>query len=221
MTGPVAVRVQLSVKPHRGGTRGPTTSMPLEGPLVDRFGRVHSDLRISVTDRCNLRWVYCMPEEGLALLPQPDLLTFDELVRLARVARGLGITAVRITGGEPLVRCKPRTRSATPLFSPQYPTHYLGDTGWKRSYSADGAWTYSQVEDLGELHRLPCLRLLMVTRNCQRSLRRLLTNCAPSEMTGKQSTGQSHIRWTLEDTIRTRWSSKVRRLASSRAGDQR
>jgi cyclic pyranopterin phosphate synthase len=78
--------------------------MPLQGPLVDRYGRVHSDLRISVTDRCNLRCVYCMPEEGLSFLPPRDLLTFDEIARVAGVARALGITALRITGGEPLVR---------------------------------------------------------------------------------------------------------------------
>ena len=78
--------------------------MPLEGPLVDRYGRVHDDLRISVTDRCNLRCVYCMPEEGLSFLPRHELLTFDEITRLARVARGLGVSALRITGGEPLVR---------------------------------------------------------------------------------------------------------------------
>jgi cyclic pyranopterin phosphate synthase len=78
--------------------------MPVAGPLVDRYGREHNDLRISVTDRCNLRCVYCMPEEGLSFLPQIDLLTFDEITRLAQVARGLGVTALRITGGEPLVR---------------------------------------------------------------------------------------------------------------------
>jgi GTP 3',8-cyclase len=97
-----AVPVKISVKPHVDGLDGRV--MPLEGPLVDRYGRVHDDLRISVTDRCNLRCIYCMPEEGLSFLPQPELLSFDEILRVARVARGLGITAVRITGGEPLMR---------------------------------------------------------------------------------------------------------------------
>jgi GTP 3',8-cyclase len=97
-----AVPVKISVKPHANALDDRV--MPLEGPLVDRYGRVHSDLRISVTDRCNLRCVYCMPEEGLSFLPQPELLSFDEILRAARVARGLGITAVRITGGEPLMR---------------------------------------------------------------------------------------------------------------------
>jgi len=78
--------------------------MPTSGPLVDRYGRVHDDLRVSVTDRCNLRCVYCMPEEGMTFLPREDLLSFDEIVRVARVARGLGVTSLRLTGGEPLVR---------------------------------------------------------------------------------------------------------------------
>ena len=78
--------------------------MPTTGPLVDSFGRIHTDVRISVTDRCNLRCVYCMPEEGMTFLPGDELLRADELVRFAEVVRGLGITSVRITGGEPLVR---------------------------------------------------------------------------------------------------------------------
>jgi cyclic pyranopterin phosphate synthase len=73
--------------------------------LVDRFGRVHTDLRVSLTDRCNLRCTYCMPPEGLDWLPAPELLTDDELVRLVDIGvRMLGITSVRLTGGEPLLR---------------------------------------------------------------------------------------------------------------------
>jgi cyclic pyranopterin phosphate synthase len=72
--------------------------------LVDGFGRVHTDLRLSVTDRCNLRCRYCMPAEGLAWLPREELLTVDELVRLAGVAVRLGVTNIRVTGGEPLLR---------------------------------------------------------------------------------------------------------------------
>jgi GTP 3',8-cyclase len=78
--------------------------MPPDGPLIDRYGRVHSDLRVSLTDRCNLRCVYCMAEEGMTFLPRPELLTFDEMVRAARVTRGLGVASVRLTGGEPLMR---------------------------------------------------------------------------------------------------------------------
>lgn len=74
-------------------------------PLVDRLGRVHTDLRVSLTDRCNLRCTYCMPAEGLDWLPRPELLTDDEVVRLVDIAtRRLGITDVRLTGGEPLLR---------------------------------------------------------------------------------------------------------------------
>jgi cyclic pyranopterin phosphate synthase len=73
--------------------------------LVDRFGRVHTDLRVSLTDKCNLRCTYCMPPEGLDWLPSPDLLTDDEIVRLVTLAtRDLGIVSVRLTGGEPLLR---------------------------------------------------------------------------------------------------------------------
>nr|HRD13245.1 radical SAM protein [Mycobacterium sp.] len=78
--------------------------MPLGGPLVDTFGRVATDLRVSLTDRCNLRCTYCMPAEGLDWLPGDDLLTLDELTRLLTVAvTRLGITSVRFTGGEPLL----------------------------------------------------------------------------------------------------------------------
>ncbi len=72
--------------------------------LADRYGRVATDLRVSLTDKCNLRCTYCMPAEGLSWLPKPELLTDDELVRLVGVAVGLGVTDVRLTGGEPLVR---------------------------------------------------------------------------------------------------------------------
>ncbi len=72
--------------------------------LLDRFGRIGRDLRVSVTDRCNLRCTYCMPAEGLDWLPKPEMLSDDEVVRLVRVMVGLGITSVRLTGGEPLLR---------------------------------------------------------------------------------------------------------------------
>jgi cyclic pyranopterin phosphate synthase len=107
-----SVPVSLSVRAHRGGPGVERTNdrgvsddaMPLAGPLVDRYGRVHNDLRISVTDRCNLRCVYCMPLEGMTFQPRSELLTFEEIERVARVARQLGVTAIRLTGGEPLVR---------------------------------------------------------------------------------------------------------------------
>ncbi|WP_409074139.1 GTP 3',8-cyclase MoaA [Micromonospora chalcea] len=76
-----------------------------DGVLADRYGRVARDLRVSLTDKCNLRCTYCMPAEGLPWLSGPQLLTDDEIVRLVGVAvTGLGITEVRFTGGEPLIR---------------------------------------------------------------------------------------------------------------------
>ncbi|MFH8370708.1 GTP 3',8-cyclase MoaA [Streptomyces sp. NPDC018031] len=73
--------------------------------LIDTFGRVATDLRVSLTDRCNLRCTYCMPEEGLQWLAKPDLLTDDEIVRLITIAvTRLGVDEVRFTGGEPLLR---------------------------------------------------------------------------------------------------------------------
>ncbi|MGW6795251.1 GTP 3',8-cyclase MoaA [Streptomyces chartreusis] len=73
--------------------------------LIDTYGRVATDLRVSLTDRCNLRCTYCMPEEALQWLAKPDLLTDDEIVRLIDIAvTSLGIEEVRFTGGEPLLR---------------------------------------------------------------------------------------------------------------------
>src|SRR3954470_10691672 len=73
--------------------------------LIDSFGRVATDLRVSLTDRCNLRCSYCMPAEGLEWLPDETVLTDDEIVRLIDIGvRLLGIREVRFTGGEPLVR---------------------------------------------------------------------------------------------------------------------
>ncbi len=80
------------------------TSMPTAGPLVDTFGRAATDLRVSLTDRCNLRCTYCMPAQGLDWLPGDQVLRPDELARLLRVAvTRLGVTNVRFTGGEPLL----------------------------------------------------------------------------------------------------------------------
>ena len=74
-------------------------------PLVDSFGRVHRDLRISVTDRCNFRCTYCMPAEGMVWLPREEVLSFEELERMARLlVLSHGIRSIRLTGGEPTVR---------------------------------------------------------------------------------------------------------------------
>ncbi|MDI6641134.1 MAG: GTP 3',8-cyclase MoaA [Elusimicrobiota bacterium] len=76
----------------------------MQTKLIDNFNRAITYLRISVTDRCNLRCVYCIPEAGQQLLPACELLTYEELIRIIRIAVELGITKFRITGGEPLVR---------------------------------------------------------------------------------------------------------------------
>jgi cyclic pyranopterin phosphate synthase len=95
----------------RDTTAAPTTAgvaaegRPDDARLVDRFGRVATDLRVSLTDKCNLRCSYCMPPEGLDWLPDERLLTDDEIIRLITVAvRDLGVDEVRFTGGEPLLR---------------------------------------------------------------------------------------------------------------------
>ncbi|MGV0625978.1 GTP 3',8-cyclase MoaA [Mycolicibacter minnesotensis] len=88
----------------RGVDAADAGPMPTRGPLVDTFGRVHTDLRISLTDRCNLRCTYCMPAEGLDWIPSPHLLTEAELIRLMGIGvTRLGITDIRFTGGEPLL----------------------------------------------------------------------------------------------------------------------
>jgi GTP 3',8-cyclase len=77
----------------------------LIGDLVDGYGRVHRDLRISVTDRCNFRCTYCMPAEGMQWLPRSEVLTFEEIERIARVCvERFGVDSIRLTGGEPTVR---------------------------------------------------------------------------------------------------------------------
>src|SRR6184192_3010072 len=84
------------------GAHGP--ARPDTPALIDQFGRVAKDLRVSLTDRCNLRCTYCMPAEGLDWLPSPEVLTDDEVVRLVGIAVREGVSEVRFTGGEPLLR---------------------------------------------------------------------------------------------------------------------
>jgi cyclic pyranopterin phosphate synthase len=73
-------------------------------PLVDSFGRVHDNLRVSVTDRCNIRCFYCMPEHDVHFEKRSEILDFEEIERFVRIAARLGVTKLRVTGGEPLVR---------------------------------------------------------------------------------------------------------------------
>ena len=76
----------------------------MAAPLVDSYGRIHDNLRISVTDRCNIRCFYCMPEHEVQFVERSEILDFEEIERFARIAAGLGIRKLRVTGGEPLVR---------------------------------------------------------------------------------------------------------------------
>ena len=78
----------------------------MEGSLVDTFGRVADDLRVSVTDRCNFRCTYCMPAEGLAWLPKHEILTFEEMTRILGIFVRLGVRSIKVTGGEPTVRAE-------------------------------------------------------------------------------------------------------------------
>ncbi len=80
------------------------STRPNQSALTDRFQRVHTYLRISVTDRCNLRCAYCMPAEGIIYRQKKELLTFEEIERVAAIMVKLGVTKIRLTGGEPMVR---------------------------------------------------------------------------------------------------------------------
>ena len=76
-------------------------------PLLDNFGRIHDNLRVSVTDRCNIRCFYCMPEEGVKFQQREEILTFEEIERFVRIAVSLGVRKLRVTGGTfaPTVTC--------------------------------------------------------------------------------------------------------------------
>src|SRR5438034_3197302 len=78
--------------------------MPPSPPLVDSFGRVHDNLRVSVTDRCNIRCFYCMPDADVKFGPRESILSFEEILRVVQAGARLGIRKVRLTGGEPLLR---------------------------------------------------------------------------------------------------------------------
>ena len=98
-----AVPVSIQTAPPASTGLG-AARMPSTGALLDTHGRVHRDLRISLTDRCSLRCTYCMPEQGNEWLARESILSTDEIVRIAQVAADAGITTFRLTGGEPLLR---------------------------------------------------------------------------------------------------------------------
>lgn len=76
----------------------------MDPQIKDKFGRPHTYLRISLTDRCNLRCFYCMPEDGIQLMEKSNIMTLEEIIQIAGVYRSLGVNTIRLTGGEPLVR---------------------------------------------------------------------------------------------------------------------
>ncbi len=147
----------------------PTTHAHPEG-LVDRYGRQATDLRVSLTDRCNLRCEYCMPAEGLDWLPSDDVLTDTEVVRLINVAvTRLGVDEVRFTGGEPLVRRglvdivgattalrpRPRTALTTNALGLQRTARALADAGLDRvnvSLDTIRRDTFAQITRRDRLH---------------------------------------------------------------------
>jgi cyclic pyranopterin phosphate synthase len=105
---------------------------------VDSFGRVHRDLRLSITDRCNFRCTYCMPEEGMPWVPRDEILTFEEITRVARVAvERFGVNSIRLTGGEPTMRAH------LPVL-----VERLAALGTDLSMTTNGATLRSAVADL-------------------------------------------------------------------------
>ncbi len=117
-------------------------------PLVDGFGRVHRDLRISVTDRCNFRCTYCMPEEGMTWQPRDELLTFEEIERVARVlVERHGFESIRLTGGEPTVRAHlPVLVAKLAALGPSGPTER--GTGVDLALTTNGATLAAMAHDL-------------------------------------------------------------------------
>ena len=117
---------------------GPVSLTLWETTLVDRFGRVHTDLRISVTDRCNFRCEYCMPAEGMVWLDRSDVLSFEEIERVARVlVEECGVRTIRLTGGEPTVRARLNILVAK-----------LAALGVELSMTTNGATLAQQADDL-------------------------------------------------------------------------
>jgi cyclic pyranopterin phosphate synthase len=145
---------------------GPAT----DGPLLDRHGRVATDLRVSLTDRCNLRCQYCMPAEGLEWLPTDETLTDTEVVRLVRIAvEQLGVRQVRLTGGEPLLRRglvgliaemtalrpRPQVAMTTNALGLARSAHALADAGLDRvnvSLDTVRPETFAQITRRDRLH---------------------------------------------------------------------
>lgn len=128
--------------------------------LIDRFGRVHDYLRIAVTDRCNFRCTYCMPEDGMTLGPHAELLSYEEIARLAEIFVRLGVRKIRLTGGEPLVRHRIDNLFAmlSPLGAP---------LGVELALSTNGALLAEKLETLWK-HRFYQLNISLDTLRADR-----------------------------------------------------
>src|SRR5215470_13425804 len=100
-----SARICCAVRAYPSSACSPSSEPHMDtSPLVDSFGRAHDNLRISVTDRCNIRCFYCMPETDVHFEDRHEILDFEEIERFVRIAVRLGVRKLRITGGEPLVR---------------------------------------------------------------------------------------------------------------------
>src|SRR6516225_537713 len=104
-------------------------------PLIDSFGRVHDNLRVSVTDRCNIRCFYCMPETDVHFVERREILDFEEIERFVRIAVSLGIRKLRVTGGEPLVRRDLGNSGSRPDYQ-RRPPHQAGRTALRGRFAA-------------------------------------------------------------------------------------
>jgi GTP 3',8-cyclase len=121
-------------------TRGPSSLATMTEPLIDSFGRVHRDLRISVTDRCNYRCTYCMPAEGLDWLPRDEVLTFEEIERIARLL----VAAVRVR------QHPPHRRRAHGAGRPPRLVAKLAPLGVDLSLTTNGSTLVNQARPLAE-----------------------------------------------------------------------
>ena len=124
--------------------------------MLDRYGRNIDYLRISLTDRCNLRCIYCMPEEGIRQIPRTELLDTDEIVRICKAASELGISRIKLTGGEPLVRriCTPLVKElkAIPRDLPGYTDHQRNPFG-RTASGTDGGRSGCRKHQSGYFRR--------------------------------------------------------------------
>jgi cyclic pyranopterin phosphate synthase len=177
--------------------------------LSDSFGRIATDLRVSVTDRCNLRCTYCMPAEGLDWLPNPALLTDDEMSRLISVAvRLLGITAVRFTGGEPLIRrglpaLISRTAALEPRPEISLTTNGIGLARMAGSLAAAGLDRLNVSLDSGSVTRPFCGTCDRVRLTADGQVRNCLFASAETDLRAALRSGAS------DDQLAALWRSAV------------